>query len=77
MSKAARKNIEPSVPMMLTGGRVLAGFRREVWDAAARSGISVNEFVLRATGAALVASGATIPGVFHPGDIQYTSSRLG
>jgi hypothetical protein len=75
MSNAARKHHEPSVPMMLTGGRVLAGFRREVWEAAARSGVSINEFVLRACGQALALSGAEIPGVFQPGDIHPHSSN--
>lgn len=74
---SAQRKHEPVVPMALNGGRVLEGFRREVWDAAARSGVSVNEFVLRATGAALVASGANIQGVFQPGDVQYTSRLVG
>lgn len=70
---SAHKRREPVVPMALNGGRVLEGFRREVWDAAARSGMSVNEYVLRACGHALVSSGANIPGVFHPGDIHPSS----
>jgi hypothetical protein len=57
-----------SVALMLTGGRVLAGFRASLFAAANRAGMSVNEFVLRAAGDQLLAGGADFPGVFEPGD---------
>ena len=70
MANSTAKHREPIVPMMLNGGRVLKQFRTEVWSAADRAGVSVNEFCLRAVGKALVEAGADIPGVFTPGDIN-------
>jgi hypothetical protein len=41
---------DTTVSLLLTGGRVLSGFRASLFAAAARAGVSVNEFVLRAAG---------------------------
>lgn len=60
---------EATVSLMLTGGRVMSGFRALLFAAAARAGVSVNEFVLRAAGEKLRAGGAGFPGVFEPGDV--------
>ena len=59
---------EATVNLMLTGGRVTSGFRASLFAAAARAGVSVNEFVLRAAGEKLRAGGAGFSGVFEPGD---------
>nr|WP_289852484.1 hypothetical protein [Mesorhizobium liriopis] len=55
---------------MLNGGRVTSAFRASLFDAAAREGMSVNEFVLRATAQRLRARGASFGGVFRAGDIS-------
>lgn len=65
---------QTTVPILLRGGRVTASFRDAVFRAANRSGMSVNEWVLFAAGQQLRASGATLPGVFEPGDIDIQNS---
>jgi hypothetical protein len=65
-----RKQKDPIVNVMLNGGRVTAGFRTALFDAANRAGVSVNEFVLTATAEKLSASGSRFSGVFQPGDIS-------
>lgn len=65
-----RKQKDPIVNVMLNGGRVTAGFRTALFDAANRAGVSVNEFVLTATAEKLCASGRRFSGVFEPGDIS-------
>ena len=70
------KEAERQVQVMLTGARVTSGFRNALFSAAARSGMSVNEFVLRAAGEALARSGANFPGVFERGDITPTNDNL-
>lgn len=65
-----RKQKDPIVNVMLNGGRVTAGFRTALFEAANRAGVSVNEFVLTATAEKLCASGSRFSGVFHPGDIS-------
>lgn len=57
------------VPVMLSGGKVTAGFRSALFAAANRAGVSVNEFVLRAAGEKLTKAGMSIPGVFERGDL--------
>lgn len=59
-----------TVSILLRGGRVTADFRAALFDAAARSGMTVNEFCLMAVGEKLARSGAGIVGVFEPGDLQ-------
>ena len=58
-----------AVNLFLNGGRVTSGFRSSLFDAANRAGISVNEFVITAAAEKLVSGGATIPGIFRPGDL--------
>jgi hypothetical protein len=58
-----------AVNLFLNGGRVTSGFRSSLFDAASRAGVSVNEFVITAAAEKLVSSGATIPGIFRPGDL--------
>ncbi|MEZ5780191.1 MAG: hypothetical protein R3D70_00830 [Rhizobiaceae bacterium] len=58
------------VNVMLTGGRVTAGFRASLFAAAGREGVSVNEYVLTAAARALRHRGARFDGVFAPGDIE-------
>lgn len=65
-----RKKKDPIVNVMLNGGRVTAGFRTALFDAANRAGVSVNEFVLTAAAEKLSASGCYFSGVFEPGDIS-------
>lgn len=60
---------EAIVPVMLNGGRVTASFRAALFAAAAREGVSVNEFVLRSAAEKLRQKGAELAGVFEPGDI--------
>jgi hypothetical protein len=59
-----------NVPVMLTGARVQPDFRAALFSAAAREGLSVNEFVIRAAGEKLARSGAPISGVFERGDLN-------
>lgn len=65
-----RKQKDPIVNVMLNGGRVTAGFRSALFDAAGRAGVSVNEFVLTAAAEKLQASGLAFSGVFWPGDLK-------
>jgi len=64
-----RKQRDPIVALMLTGGRVTAGFRAALFSAASRAGISVNEFVLTAAAEKLRASGQHFSGLFEAGDL--------
>lgn len=59
-----------TVSLMLTGGRITAGFRSSLFSAANRCGMSVNEFVITAAAEKLKASGEQFPGVFRSGDIN-------
>lgn len=52
------------VALALNGGRVCAGFRAALFDAAGREGKSVNELVLEAAGRGLRAAGYDFPAVF-------------
>jgi hypothetical protein len=62
------------VPVHLHGGRVTNQFRVELFEAARRAGVSVNEFVLHAAGEKLARNGAGIVGVFEPGDLDQASN---
>ena len=59
-----------SVPVLLNGGRVTSDFRSALFAAAARAGLSVNEFVLRAAAWKLQRDGVPLTGVFFPGDLE-------
>lgn len=61
---------EPIVNVLLQGGRVTSTFREALFDAAQRSGMSANEFVLMACAERLRASGREFSGVFRPGDMK-------
>jgi hypothetical protein len=61
---------EPTVNVALRGARVTQSFRDNLFDAANRAGMTPNEFVLQATAESLVASGRSISGLFHPGDVS-------
>lgn len=63
------------VAVMLNGGRVTAGFREALFDAAARDGVSVNEFVLQAAAGHLLATGYAFPGVFAAGDLDHSNDN--
>jgi len=63
------KTREAIVPVALNGGMVTSGFRTALFEAAARRGTSVNEFVLRAAAEKLHDGGERFSGVFHPGDM--------
>ncbi|WP_085034088.1 hypothetical protein [Ensifer aridi] len=65
-----RPNTDPIVNLMLNGGRVTAGYRAALFDAANRAGMSVNEFVLTAAAEKLKASGRQFSGVFRSGDLN-------
>lgn len=58
------------VPLTLAGGRVIEGFRDALFDAAAREGVSVNEFAIRAAARELVGRGVRLDGVFRRGDLE-------
>lgn len=60
---------DPIVNVMLNGGRVTSSFRTNLFAAASRAGVSVNEFVLTAAAEKLQASGSQFSGVFEPGDV--------
>ncbi|THK35631.1 hypothetical protein EHS39_23675 [Ensifer sp. MPMI2T] len=64
-----RRQKDPIVNVMLNGGRVTSGFRDALFACAGREGLTVNEFVLRAAGEKLLASGSQFSGVFEPGDL--------
>lgn len=70
-----RKQKDPIVALMLTGGRVTAGFRAALFAAASRAGVSVNEFVLTAAAEKLRASGQHFSGLFEPGDLPDTNDN--
>ncbi|MBY2921044.1 hypothetical protein HF259_06270 [Rhizobium leguminosarum] len=65
-----RRSKEQVVNLMLTGGKVTAGYREALFAAANRAGVSVNEFVLTAAAEKLRASGSEFSGVFEPGDTE-------
>jgi hypothetical protein len=55
---------------MLNGGRVIGAFRRALFSAAARAGVSTNEFVLlQAAAEKLRQMGEPVDGVFEPGEL--------
>jgi hypothetical protein len=56
--------------VMLSGARVTRGFAEALFDAANRSGMSVNEFVIAAAAERLARQGRQFPGVFHRGDFD-------
>ncbi|MBB2840198.1 UNVERIFIED_ORG: hypothetical protein GGE64_003965 [Rhizobium etli] len=61
---------DPTVNLMLCGGRVTTTFRQALFDATAREGLSVNEFCLKAAAEKLAASGRHFSGLFRPGDFD-------
>lgn len=63
------------VPIMLRGGRVTAEFRDALFRAANRAGQSPNEFVLSCVARQLRQAGANIPGVFEPGDLEFSNDN--
>lgn len=67
-AKEATKQ-ERRVPVALRGATVMEGFRENLFDAANRSGMTPNEFVLQAAAEKLKASGRGISGLFCPGDL--------
>lgn len=70
-----RKQKDPIVALMLTGGRVTSGFRAALFAASSRAGISVNEFVLTAAAEKLRASGQCFSGLFETGDLPDTNDN--
>ena len=70
-----RKQKDPIVALMLTGGRVTAGFRAALFAASSRAGVSVNEFVLTAAAKQLRATGVHFSGLFEPGDLPDTNDN--
>jgi hypothetical protein len=66
-----------TVPLMLNGGRVTATFREALFEATAREGLSVNEFVIRAAAEKLRSSGQTFTGVFWSGDDLHDNGKVG
>lgn len=53
----------------------MEGFRENLFDAANRSGMTPNEFVLQAAAEKLKATGRSFSGVFAPGDLQVMECR--
>lgn len=64
---------ERRVPVALRGATVMEGFRENLFDAANRSGMSPNEFVLQAAAEKLKATGRNFSGLFSPGDMSVAS----
>lgn len=58
------REVSEIVQVALNGGRVTLGFRQALFEAAARAGVSANEFVLTATGEKLRQLGRDFPSVF-------------
>ena len=75
VASRSRKHKDPIVALMLTGGRVTAGFRAALFAASSRSGVSVNEFVLTAAAEKLRASGQHFSGLFETGDLPLTNDN--
>ncbi len=61
---------ERRAPVMLNGANVMESFRENLFDAANRAGVTVNEFCLQAAAEKLIASGRSFSGVFNAGDIK-------
>lgn len=72
--KASKR--ERRVPVALRGATVMEGFRENLFDAANRSGMTPNEFVLQAAAEKLRATGRCFSGVFAPGDIVSTHQHI-
>jgi hypothetical protein len=70
-----RKQKDPIVALMLTGGRVTSGFRAALFAASGRAGVSVNEFVLTAAAEKLRASAQRFSGLFETGDLPETNDN--
>ena len=64
---------ERRVPVALRGATVMEGFRENLFDAANRSGMTPNEFVLQAAAEKLKATGRNFSGLFSPGDMSVAS----
>lgn len=62
------KHSDEIVALSLNGGRVTQAFRSALFEAAAREGLSVNEYVLRAAGERLRNTGHAFHGVFSAGE---------
>lgn len=66
---------ERRVPVALRGATVMEGFRENLFDAANRSGMTPNEFVLQAAAEKLKATGRNFSGLFVPGDLKTMECR--
>lgn len=69
MSENLTFNPARFVQVALSSARVTAGFRTELFNAAARAGMTPNEFVISAAAEKLRDAGRSFPGPF-PGDEQ-------
>ncbi|MNL71145.1 hypothetical protein D3C87_1962560 [compost metagenome] len=66
---------EITVNVALRGARVTSSFRDSLFDAANRSGMTPNEFVLQAAAEKLKATGSNFSGLFAPGDLKTMECR--
>ncbi|NSZ73035.1 hypothetical protein [Agrobacterium tumefaciens] len=66
---------EITVNIALRGARVTSSFRDNLFDAANRSGMTPNEFVLQAAAEKLKATGRNFSGLFAPGDLKTMECR--
>jgi hypothetical protein len=59
-----------TAPILLRGGNVLEDFKEVLVTESNRSGMSVNEVLIRAAGERLAQRGLQFTGVFEPGDLD-------
>jgi hypothetical protein len=68
---------EPKSFVLLSGAKVTASFRENLFDAANRAGITPNEFVIEAAAEKLMRAGRQFSGVFRKGDLRDLNGGMG
>lgn len=66
---------QQSVALMLKGARVTPEFRKALFSAANRAGVTPNEYAIIATAERLARHGGRFAGVFEPGDFPSAESH--
>lgn len=69
MAHLSNQDPKRSCNLLLNGSQVTAGFREALFDAAGKSDLTLNEFVIARAAERLAADGYEFPGVFEAGDL--------
>ena len=69
MAHPTHQDPKRSCSLLLNGSQVTVGFRKALFEAALRTDLTLNEFVLARAAERLAADGYEFPGVFEAGDL--------